>query len=1426
VTEALQTHELPFTNRMALFFCVIATTLFFVMLAGCGYTGTGTPAIALGGSVHGGHQPVSGATIQVYAAGTSGNSSAAQPLLSDPVKTDSNGNFSIPASYTCPSASSQIYIVAKGGNPGLPSGNNSALMLSAMLGSCGSLSGSGSVSINEVTTVGSVSPLAAYMTDSTHLGSASGDASFTAAVASVPEFINTAQGSSPGTPTAISYFAENAKLYSLADVLSSCVDSAGGAAGDGSPCGVLFSAATPSGGSAPTDTLTAALRIAQNPKNNVGGIYGMLGGNTAFQPTLTAAPADWTLSLSVAIATPTISLPTGTYTGAQQVTLSDSTPGSTIYYTTNGTVPTSSSPSYSGPIAIAATSTVQAIAVLQGSQSTVASSTLTISPTLLQAKLVFLQQPSNAVAQTTISPAVTVAVEDINGNLVPVADDPVQLTLVGGTGLLSGTLVVTPQNGVATFSNLSVDTAGTGYTLVATSPNLPPAISAPFNISAAGSGTPTTPVKLAFVQQPTNAVAGATIAPAVTVVVEDSNGNPVPTATNPVTVAFTTGTGLTGTLTVTSQDGIATFSNLSASTAGTFTLSATSPNLTSAISAGFTISAPGGGTPPPAAKLAFSQQPSNASTGVTISPAVTVVVEDGNGNTVTTATNPVTVALTTGSGLAGTLTATPHNGVATFSNLSLSNAGTYTLSATSPDLVAANSTSFTITSPGGGTPPPAVKLAFSQQPSNASTGATISPAVTVVVQDNNGNTVATATNPVTLALTGTAGLAGTLTVTPQNGVATFSGLSVATAGTYTLSATSPSLTSATSTSFTITAPGGGTPPPAAKLAFSNQPSNASTGATITPAVTVTVEDSNGNPVTTATNPVTIALTTGTGLAGTLTITPQNGIATFSTLSENTAGTYTLSATSPSLTSATSTSFTISTTTTPAGTVATPVLSPAGGSGTQTISMSTSTPGAGIWYTTDGSTPTLPPGGVPQGTSSGYSPMCQPYPMPPLSGLKDITEYGASPSAADNTAAIVNACNAAGAPTSTNGIYIPAGTFNMTSGSASVGTTLNCNIYGQGQSSNLYCPNPTTPNNQLGNSNCQLYSTADNAVWSNFQHSIAASSRDAQNFNIRIVGAKNHRNDTLLLVHGNAGGFFSDGTNGEIDTNNGVIGAYADSNYHTDGATNSTTDHTYVYASGDDSDSNVSYTGESGGLVNGSLVQWNDLTTPTRGRGMVAVGGENMTFQDNLISNMTYAGVYISQENTSSYNISGTSNIIVRYNYVQNSNVPNFDNGQSGIIVYSGNTAGPGVTNVQVMGNDIVQNSATGAFGTGLETANCAGCALSDISFINNTMTGNTGDWSIQGAAGTGVTCSGNTYNGVASALGAPCNGTNPDTATGSPVTYSGCVVGTAIQYTGPITVTSPATIKAVAVFPGLTNSSVGSASYTSGAAAATPTPTF
>jgi hypothetical protein len=79
------------------------------------------------------------------------------------------------------------------------------------------------------------------------------------------------------------------------------------------------------------------------------------------------------------VATPTFSPEAGTYTTAQSVTISCTTDGATIYYTTNGDVPTTSSAVYSTPIAISETTTVKAMGVKTGmSNSNVASATYTI----------------------------------------------------------------------------------------------------------------------------------------------------------------------------------------------------------------------------------------------------------------------------------------------------------------------------------------------------------------------------------------------------------------------------------------------------------------------------------------------------------------------------------------------------------------------------------------------------------------------------------------------------------------------------------------------------------------------------------------------------------------------------------------------------------------------------------------------------------------------------------------------------------------------------------------------------------------------------------------------------------------------------------------------------------------------------------------
>ena len=78
---------------------------------------------------------------------------------------------------------------------------------------------------------------------------------------------------------------------------------------------------------------------------------------------------------------PVFSPPAGTYTSTQSVTISDTTPGATIYYTTNGTTPTTSSATYTGAITVSSTETMEAIAAAAGyANSAAATARYTITP--------------------------------------------------------------------------------------------------------------------------------------------------------------------------------------------------------------------------------------------------------------------------------------------------------------------------------------------------------------------------------------------------------------------------------------------------------------------------------------------------------------------------------------------------------------------------------------------------------------------------------------------------------------------------------------------------------------------------------------------------------------------------------------------------------------------------------------------------------------------------------------------------------------------------------------------------------------------------------------------------------------------------------------------------------------------------------------
>src|SRR5438046_2970266 len=301
-------------------------------------------------------------------------------------------------------------------------------------------------------------------------------------------------------------------------------------------------------------------------------------------------------------------------------------------------------------------------------------------------------------------------------NTVPGFTGNVTVTIgtnpAGGT--VSGTTTVAAASGVATFSNLSIDKSGTGYTLAATATGLSGATSAAFTIT---SGPAT---HLVFTVHPSTAAANATIAPAARVTARDAVGHRA-------------GGTLSGTTMVAAVGGVATLSDLSVDKSGSgYTLSAAGAGLTGATSGAFSV------VPGAAAQLVFTVQPSTATAGASITPQVEVSARDGLGNTATGFTGNIALSIGTNpaSGtLAGTTTVAAVAGVATFSTLSIDRAGSgYTLAAGAAGPAGTTSAPFDITSA------PATRLVFTVQPTTTTAGAAIPPAVQLTAQEPPGRT--------------------------------------------------------------------------------------------------------------------------------------------------------------------------------------------------------------------------------------------------------------------------------------------------------------------------------------------------------------------------------------------------------------------------------------------------------------------------------------------------------------------------------------------------------------------------------------------------------------------------------------------------------------------------------------------------------------
>jgi hypothetical protein len=274
-------------------------------LAGCGVGSivhTTSGSLSLQGTVKGGQQPIVGSTIKLYAVGSGGNGLPASDFLNVPplglkfVLTDATGSFTITGDYTCPSADAQVYLTATGGNPGLTptTVDNTAIALVAAFGPCGNLSKSTYVTINEATTAAAAWALAPFATSLTDIGATSTNPiGITNAFATANQLVDTSTGLAP-TPAVDYTVIESAKVYSLANILASWVNSTG----LDTACSGLFTDVTPPDGTQPTDTFGAALAIVKNPSNNVAKIYTNHTNAQAPFPGLAAAPNDWSLTIT------------------------------------------------------------------------------------------------------------------------------------------------------------------------------------------------------------------------------------------------------------------------------------------------------------------------------------------------------------------------------------------------------------------------------------------------------------------------------------------------------------------------------------------------------------------------------------------------------------------------------------------------------------------------------------------------------------------------------------------------------------------------------------------------------------------------------------------------------------------------------------------------------------------------------------------------------------------------------------------------------------------------------------------------------------------------------------------------------------------------------------------------------------------------
>jgi N-acetyl-beta-hexosaminidase len=194
-----------------------------------------------------------------------------------------------------------------------------------------------------------------------------------------------------------------------------------------------------------TETLKA-IATASNLTNSAvaSGLYTIQTGPTAATPTFTPAP--------------------GSYANGQQVTISTATSGATIYYTTNGSTPSTASTKYTGPVAISTTTTLKAIATAPSfANSVVATGVYTVQTGQTTAAPTFSPPQGTYTGSQTIAISTTTSGATIYYTTNGVTPSPTSGALYRGPIILH---VTTTVKAMATAPNMANSAVTTGvYTI-------------------------------------------------------------------------------------------------------------------------------------------------------------------------------------------------------------------------------------------------------------------------------------------------------------------------------------------------------------------------------------------------------------------------------------------------------------------------------------------------------------------------------------------------------------------------------------------------------------------------------------------------------------------------------------------------------------------------------------------------------------------------------------------------------------------------------------------------------------------------------------------------------------------------------------------------------------------------------------------------